>query len=47
MLFAPSPLTSGAMQGLEHLVVVLGQGHHSAGGVQRIRPAAEQLPGTL
>ena len=30
-------------QGLEHLVVVVGQGHHSAGGVQRIRPAAEQL----
>ena len=24
-------------------MVVVGQGHHSAGGVQRIRPAAEQL----
>ena len=33
------------MQGSEHLVVVVGQGHHSAGGVQKLRPAVEQLLG--
>ncbi|KAK9824832.1 hypothetical protein WJX81_003648 [Elliptochloris bilobata] len=36
-------LDDGQKEGLEHLVVIVGQGHHSAGGVQRIRPAAEQL----
>jgi hypothetical protein len=31
------------LQGKEHLVFIVGKGNHSAGGVQKLKPAIEKL----